>query len=105
MTAESEIQSMGLMLGELKGQMRELIHNVNNLSAKLDAIALQAARNSHLPEEIDKLKSRVTILEGKENQRTGAINMGGWLMRTPLIGWVATAAIAAWAFLSGKVGQ
>src|SRR4051812_13265231 len=38
-----QIDTTGMMLGELKGQMRELIHNVNNLSGKLDTLAEKVA--------------------------------------------------------------
>jgi predicted RNase H-like nuclease (RuvC/YqgF family) len=101
MTTESDLQSMGLMLGELRGQSREMIHQMNNLSSKLDAIAHEVSKSSHLGGEVEKLKERVTVLEDKENQRTGAVNLGAWLLKTPLVAWVAAAGVALWAFLKG----
>jgi len=33
------VDQAGMMiLGELRGQLRELIHNINNLSSKVDAV-------------------------------------------------------------------
>lgn len=105
MTVPADLQSMSMTLGELKGQMREIVHQLNNMSSKMDAIGHEVSKNSHLPDEVDKLKARVTVLEDKENQRVGAIGFGSMLLKSPLFGWLATAAVGLWAILSGKVGQ
>ena len=92
-------------IGEIRGQLREVIHNLNNLSMKSDGIAQLVVTNRALMEDVQDIKDRLTLLEAKENQRVGAVSLGTLLMKMPILGWLATAGIAAWAFLSGKVGQ
>ncbi len=75
-----------LLLGEIKGQLRELIHTSNNNAMKLDALGL-----------------RVSKLESESDRRDGAASVVGTIMRSPAIGWLVGAAISAWAVLSGKV--
>ena len=98
---------MGLAraVGKIEGQLRELIHGQNNQSQKLDAIAREVATNSKVPAQVADLDSRVTALETDKNKRDGAMGFGGWLLRSPLFGWLATAAVVAWAALKGKAGQ
>lgn len=75
-----------LLLGEIRGQLRELIHTGNNNSAKLDALGL-----------------RVQALETERNRRDGAVGLVHSILRSPAIGWLVGAAITAWAILTGKV--
>lgn len=77
---------IALLLGEIKGQMRELIHSTNNVSQKLDGLAL-----------------RVSALEAEQNRRQGASNALNTILKSPAIGWLVGAAISAWAILTGKV--
>ena len=77
--------SIAFKLGELTGQLRELIHKQNNMDSKIDLIGRQ-----------------VTKLEVKECERKGAINLGAWLLKTPLVGWVVGAALAVWALFKGQ---
>ena len=93
----------GMMLGEIKGQMRELIHNVNNMATKLDALTREVVSNSSLPGKVKELDERVTVLEGDKNKRDGASGMVANIMKSPAIGWLVGAAVSAWAILTGKV--
>lgn len=63
-----------LLLGEIRGQLRELIHNANNNSQKLDALSL-----------------RVQALEQDKSRREGAIGLAEWSLRYGpiLFGFVA----------------
>ena len=108
MTQSMEMKILGDLkgeVGELRGKVGEINNVVNNMSQKLDGIYLKVADVAHLAKDVADLKTRVTALEDSENQRKGAVNFGGWLLRTPLIGWLATAAVGLWALMSGKVGQ
>src|SRR3546814_14455373 len=87
---------MSMTLGELKGQMREIVHQLNNMSSKMDAISHEISKNSGIPEEVEKLKLRVAALEEKESKREGAMGLGVWIMRSPLLGWLAGAVLAGW---------
>ena len=92
-------------IGEIRGQLREVNHNLNNLSMKFDGIGAQVQSQRGLSNDVADLKARVAILEAMENKRAGAIGFGAWAMKSPLIGWLATAAVGVWALMSGKVGQ
>ena len=102
MTQETQILAMiGDMkgeLGEFRGQLRELVHNMNNVSSKIDSLATITARNHDLPDEIISLKARLAVLEAKEHQRTGAVNLGSLILKSPLVGWIAAAGAAAYAW-------
>lgn len=93
----------GMMLGEMKGQMRELIHNVNTLSAKMDSLTERVVGAAGLPARVKELEDRVAVLEADKNKRDGAMSIGGWLLKSPLLGWLATAAVALWALLKGRM--
>lgn len=92
-------------VGKIEGQMREIIHAQNNMSQKIDALAQALAVNSNIPAQIADHDRRICALETDKNKRDGAMGLGGWLFRSPIIGWLATAFVAAWALLKGKVGQ
>lgn len=77
---------MPLILGEIRGQLRELVHNSNNNSAKLDALGL-----------------RVAQLETERNRRDGALGVIQMFLKSPMVGWLVGAAVTAWAVLTGKV--
>jgi hypothetical protein len=98
------LDTTGMMLGELKGQMRELIHNVNNMSMKLDGLTREVVGAQEIPGKVAELDRRVTDLETDKNRRDGAMGFGGWLLNSPLVGWLVGAAIAVWALFKGKVG-
>ena len=53
-----------IILGEIRGQLRELIHNANNNSQKLDALAV-----------------RVSALEQDKSRRDGAMGLFEWFLK------------------------
>jgi len=83
---ESIDTGIALLLGEIRGQMRELIHSTNTTGMKIDALA-----------------ARVSALEAEHNRRQGASNVLQALFRSPALGWLVGAAVSAWAILTGKV--
>jgi hypothetical protein len=97
------LDTTGMMLGELKGQMRELIHNVNNMAMKLDGLSEKVIGAQDLPAKVAEIDRRVTDLEIDKNRRDGAMGFGGWLLKSPLVGWLAMVALSAWAVLTGRV--
>lgn len=98
------IDTTGIMLGELKGQMRELIHNVGNMSMKLDGLTEKVISAQTLPAEVADLERRVAILEIDKNRRDGAMGFGGWLINSPVIGWLVASAVGVWMMFRGKLG-
>jgi len=77
---------IALLLGEIRGQMRELIHSTNTTGIKIDALA-----------------ARVSALEAEHNRRQGASNVLYALLKSPALGWLVGVAVSAWAILTGKV--
>lgn len=73
-------------LGELQGQVRELVHTANNTAQKVDALGL-----------------RVAALEAEQQRRIGASNFMALILKSPALGWLVGAAVTAWAVLTGKV--
>jgi hypothetical protein len=77
---------IALLLGEIKGQMRELIHSTNSAGQKIDALAL-----------------RVSALEAEHQRRQGASSVLAALLKSPALGWLVGAAASVWAIFSGKI--
>ncbi|HEU4804204.1 MAG TPA: hypothetical protein VFS91_00085 [Nitrobacter sp.] len=75
-----------LLLGEIRGQLRELIHSTNNNATKLDALSL-----------------RVSALETDKSRREGQASVLQTILRSPGLAWLISAIITAWAVLSGRV--
>lgn len=103
-TTESHGQML-LMLGELRGQMKELIHSVNNSAHLINGLTDKVNRSEGLPDAIKALELRIaahdvrlTALEVTDNQRKGAIGLSAWLIKT-----VPFAAFGAGLAVAGKV--
>jgi len=96
------IQTTGMMLGEMKGQLRELIHNLNSMSAKIDSLTERVAGAAGLPAKVRELEDRIMTLEADKNKRDGAMGFGAWLARSPVIAWLAAASVAFWAMMKDR---
>lgn len=86
MTGEPMEPNSLLLLGEIRGQLRELIHSSNNNGQKIEA-----------------LTTRVLALEAEYQRRQGAQGVVAAIMRSPALGWLVGAVVTAWAILTGKV--
>lgn len=75
-----------MILGEIRGQLRELIHTGNNNAAKLDALGV-----------------RVMQLETERNRRDGATGVVAAIMKSPAIGWAVGGATFLWGILTGRI--
>ncbi|GLI99109.1 hypothetical protein Sbs19_29270 [Sphingobium sp. BS19] len=80
---------MTLAVGRMEGQLREVVHTVNNLAQKFEDLMRSVDKSAHLPTlvaenkaELAALDARVKILEASENRRVGAFGLGGWIMKT-----------------------
>ena len=72
-----------MMLGEMRGQLRELIHQGNNQAMKNDAVAKALAKLESIPDQLTKIEQRLTALETDKNRRDGAYGFGGAVLRSP----------------------
>lgn len=102
MTQATEIQRMSETLGEVKGQLREVIHTMNNTAQKVDALAEKVILAAELPARVTALDVRVVALETDRNRRDGATGIIGTILKSPAIGWLVGAALTVWALLSGS---
>lgn len=96
-------QSQDMILGEMRGQLREMVHQMNNLSAKFDGLSREVIGLGPLAVDVAELKLRVAALSDEKNRREGAAGVAQAIMKSPALGWLVGAAITAWAILTGKV--
>jgi hypothetical protein len=96
-------RDINIMLGEMRGQLREMIHTVNNISQKQDAMSIAVIEAKGLPVEVTALRLRVTALETERNKRDGATGVISALMRSPTLGWIVGALTTAWAIVTGRL--
>lgn len=94
---------MTLAVGRMEGQLREVVHTVNNLAQKFEDVARAVDKTSHIPGAVAESKAaiaalevRVTALEASENQRKGAVKLTEWAIRVvPFAALGAGFAVAA----------
>lgn len=77
---------IAMLLGEIRGQMRELIHSTNSASMKIDAMGV-----------------RVAALEAEYQRRQGASGALSLILKSPALGWLVGAATTIWAVATGKL--
>jgi len=109
MDAPADFQNLLLSVGRLEGQLRELVHGMNNLtqanihmSNDVAKMALEIAKFATVPEEIAALKARVGALEIEETKRGAVMGFGGWLLSLIPAGGIAAIVAAAFEFFKGK---
>lgn len=86
----ADADNQAMLLGEIRGQVRELIHNQNNTSMRLEA-------------KIDKLTERVGELEVLAGEQKGASNLWQLLLKSPVVAWLFAAGVMLWAAIKGKL--
>lgn len=95
--------SYDMLLGEMRGQLRELVHSVNNLNGKVDALTREVVALGPLAAALAELQVRVDKLEKQNNEHVGATGMLKSLFTSPVVMWLVMAAGVVWAALTGKV--
>ncbi len=101
--SDSAPASQDMLLGEMRGQLRELVHSVNNLSMNMTALSREVIGLGPLAADIVDIKGRLLAIEKIEQQRVGANGLAAVILKSPALGWLVGAAITAWAILTGKV--
>lgn len=84
----NDVTSLAVMVGEMRGQMREMVHTLNNVSTKIDGLTREviamgplAAELAELKAEIRVAKTEIDLLKSKDDKRSGAVGLVEWLIR------------------------
>lgn len=101
--AAEPTQNNDMILGELRGQVRELVHSMNNMNSKFDALTREVIALGPLAADINEIKNRVTELEKIGNKQTGAYGILSAILHSPVVMWVVMAAGFLWATATGKL--
>lgn len=94
--------SNDMVIGEMRGQLRELVHSVNNQSAKIDALSREVISLGPFAADIAEMKIRLAKLEDTGNQQTGALGALKLLLNSPMIYWIVGLAAFIWLTLTGR---
>lgn len=60
--------SQDMILGEMRGQLREVVHAVNNLSGKFDGLSREVIGLGVIGTEVADIKRRVSDLENEADE-------------------------------------
>lgn len=96
-------ENMAFAIGEIRGQMREIIHTMNNTAQKVDAIGEKVIVAASLPEIVAGLTARIATLETKDNRREGATGVLSAIMRSPTLGWIVGGLTTIWLAVTGRL--
>lgn len=99
----SDPMNQDMILGEMRGQLRELVHQVNNLSAKFDALTREVIALGPIAVQIAELRAEVDVLKVAKNQQAGAHNVISTILKSPTLGWMVGAISVIWLYLTGKL--
>jgi hypothetical protein len=88
-----------MILGEMRGQLREVVHGLNNLSGKFDGLSREVIGLGVLAKDVIELKSRqeqdvnalrveittlkaeIGVLKTDRDKRAGAVSLVEWVVR------------------------
>jgi septal ring factor EnvC (AmiA/AmiB activator) len=83
-----DVTSLAVMVGEMRGQLRELVHTTNNVSTKIDGLTREviamgplAAELAELKAEIKVAQSEIAALKSERDQRKGAVGLIDWSVK------------------------
>lgn len=100
MTQQSELHTLAVKVGEISGQLRELIHKQNNMEMKLDG-AIERLLTLPTAAEVADLRQRVDALERANDRRDGATGAVAGILKSPAFGWIVGLAATAFAAIKG----
>jgi len=83
-----DVTSVAVMVGEMRGQLREVVHTLNNVSSKIDGLTREVIAMGPLAGEIAELraevklnKAEIDVLKSERDQRRGAVGLVEWLVK------------------------
>ena len=103
-------QEQAIILGELRGQVKELIHSVNNLSGKVDGMGEKVMAVTFLANEIGDLKAKTAVIETRlaaqeamNHQSKGAKDVISVILKSPMLLWIIVLAAAIYTYVKGTL--
>jgi hypothetical protein len=100
----SDIGALTLAVGEMRGQMRELIHAQNNMAMKLEGLTEKVLLAQALPAEVARLgdvvagvSARVDALEAVNDRQDGAKGVLATLLGSKAFGVLVSATLVLYA--------
>lgn len=97
----SEDANQAMILGEMRGQLREVVHSVNNLSMKVDGLSREVIGLGPLAADILDLKIRMKVVEENDSRQAGATGVLAAILKSPAVGWLIGALATATALIFG----
>lgn len=100
--------NQAMILGEMRGQLREVVHGLNNLSMKFDGLTREVVALGTLAPLVGKLEAQIeaqdirikTLETQQEAVSTTASNFKA-VVNSPVLGWLFLAAVAIYVALKG----
>lgn len=91
-TPSPEEATHAMILGEMRGQLREVVHGLNNLSGKFDGLTREVIGLGVLAKEVIELKTQqeqdrklfqdqLNALKSERDHRAGAANLINWVFK------------------------
>lgn len=100
MTQSNELNALAVKVGEISGQLRELVHSQNNMSMKLDGLT-ERLLTAPTQADFQSLAARVAALEADKNRSDGAKGVLAAVMRSPMAAWGAAIIAGIWGAFKG----
>jgi len=100
MTQSAELNALAVKVGEISGQLREVVHSVNNVAQKVDGMS-EKLLTAPTQADIQSLAARVALLEAEKNRTDGAKGVFAAVMRSPMAAWAAAIIAAIWGAFKG----
>lgn len=94
--------SNDMVLGEMRGQLREVVHTLNNLSSKFDALTREVIALGPLAADLQQLKTDVAALKEAQSKQSGVNATIIAVLHSPVILWVVMVAGIIWATVTGR---
>ena len=92
-----------MILGEMRGQLREVVHSMNSLTQKFDLLSREVIGLAGLGAEMTDVKVRMIALEVDRNRRDGAVGVVETMLKSPLVGWFVGLAVTGFAIIKGWI--
>ena len=83
-----DVVNQDMILGEMRGQLREVVHSMNNLTTKFDSLTREVIGLAVLGPKVTELETRIGYLEASRQRQDGAIGIVGTIIKGPLLGWI-----------------